>query len=77
MWLHNRSTLDDPFASDDWLVLCLIRLLKILYPREDLISPVPYVERVAATMVQLLQERRMFSIVPIQLASAASNLELG
>jgi alkylation response protein AidB-like acyl-CoA dehydrogenase len=70
MWLHNRSTLDDRFASGDWLVLCLIRLLKMLSPRENLISPVPYVERVATAMVRLLQEGRMFSIVPIQLATA-------
>jgi alkylation response protein AidB-like acyl-CoA dehydrogenase len=73
MWFHNRSTLENLFASDDWLVLCLIRLLKMLYPREDLVSPTPYVERVAATMVQFLQEDRMFSIVPFQLASSQSH----
>ncbi|TMC19751.1 MAG: hypothetical protein E6J34_14695 [Chloroflexi bacterium] len=72
MWLHNRSTLDDRFASGNWLVLCLIRLLKMLSPRENLISPTPYVERAVPTMVQLLQEGRMFSIVPIQLASSQS-----
>jgi alkylation response protein AidB-like acyl-CoA dehydrogenase len=72
MWLYNRSTLDDQFASGNWLVLCLIRLLKMLSPRDNLISPVPYVERVAATMVRLLQEGRMFSIVPIRLAASRS-----
>ena len=72
MWLYNRSTLDDQFASGHWLVLCLIRLLKMLSPRDNLISPVPYVERVAATMVRLLQEGRMFSIVPIRLAASRS-----
>jgi hypothetical protein len=72
MWFHNRSTLEKQFASNDWLMLCLIRLLKMLYPRENLVSPAPYVEQVAATMVQLLQEGRMFSIVPFQLASSQS-----
>jgi hypothetical protein len=70
MWLHNRSTLGDLFVSGNWLILCLSRLLKMFYPCEDLISSAPYVEQVAATMEQFLQEGRMFSIVPIQLASA-------
>src|SRR5205085_12470988 len=53
MWFHNRSTLENLFAANDWLVLCLIRLLKMLYPREDLVSPAPYAERAAATRVEL------------------------
>ncbi len=72
MWHHNRSTLDDQFASGHWLVLCLIRLLKMLSPREHLIAPAPYVERVATIMVQLFQEERMFSIIPIKLGSSPS-----
>lgn len=68
MWLFNRSSLDDDFASGAWLVLCLIRLFKQLFPTENPVSPGAYSERVTATLLRLFQENRMFGITPIQLA---------
>lgn len=73
MWLFNKSTLEEGLASGDWLVLCLIKLLKLLYPREELVSPLRYSERVAQTLLQLLQRNRMFGMVPIQFASSQSD----
>lgn len=74
MWLFNRTTLEEGLAAGDWLVLCLVRLLKLLYPREELVSSQPYAERVTQTLLQLLQQDRMFGIAPIQFAPAQSDL---
>lgn len=74
MWLCNRSTLEEEFAAGDWLILCLVRLLKILYPSEKLVSPLPYIERVTQLLLQLLQTDRMFGIDPIQFASSQPDL---
>lgn len=68
IWLFNRTALGRDFAAGHWLILCLIRLLKMLFPREELVSPAPYAEQVVTTMLRLLHEERMFSIASIQLA---------
>jgi alkylation response protein AidB-like acyl-CoA dehydrogenase len=68
LWLWQGPTWDETPARDAWLPLCLIRLLKQLFPCEDLVDATPYSELVAALLVQLAEEHRLFAIMPIQLA---------
>jgi alkylation response protein AidB-like acyl-CoA dehydrogenase len=69
-WRHGRAS-DDAFArGGDWLVLGLHRLLDAL----RIASPRPSIalrERVAARMLELHQQDRSFSLVPIQLGRGA------
>lgn len=74
VWLFNRTTLNNELAPDDWLVLCLSRLLKILFPGETLLSPAPYVERAARALEHYLQEDRLFSLMPVHLAPSQPDL---
>jgi hypothetical protein len=67
MWLFNRSDLNDAFVSGEYLVLCLSRLLKMLFPQEEVVSPAAYEAKVSADLLQLLQANRLFSIFSIQL----------
>jgi alkylation response protein AidB-like acyl-CoA dehydrogenase len=46
IWLFNRSSLNDAFASGEWLVLCLSRLLKMLFPQEEVLSLAAYEAKV-------------------------------
>ncbi len=68
MWIYNRHQLGDFFATGEWLVLCLHRLS--LGFRPDC-NPMPsaYFETVERAMVDLYETDKMFSIVPIQLAT--------
>ncbi|HZO75928.1 MAG TPA: acyl-CoA dehydrogenase family protein [Ktedonobacteraceae bacterium] len=70
LWLFNRTALDEMFASGEWLVLCLTRLLQHISPRDALVLPRLCAERVTALLVRLLQEDRLFAIIPLQLASS-------
>ena len=72
MWLFNRSLIDEAFASGEWLVLCLNRLFKMLSPREELIAPAVYGEKLSALLLQLSQENRLFGIFPVRLASPSA-----
>lgn len=67
MWIHNRKILGDFFASGEWLVLCLSRLMLTLRPSQGVISH-SYVENVAQELLRLYSEDKLFSIVPFQLA---------
>ncbi len=69
MWIYNRKLLGDFFAKGEWLVLSIHRLLKTIRPLPYSISE-EYSENVAQEMVQLHQEDKLFSIVPIQLAQS-------
>lgn len=73
LWLFNRSVLESDFARGDWLVLCLTRLLKLLSPREEIVSSAPYTEQVLSTFLRSFQTNRMFGIVPFQFAPLHSN----
>jgi alkylation response protein AidB-like acyl-CoA dehydrogenase len=74
MWIHNRRSAEDFLAEGAWLVLCLRRLLGNLRPaRESL--PDAYYESVAQRLVMLERENKLFSIVPLQLASNAGGPE--
>jgi alkylation response protein AidB-like acyl-CoA dehydrogenase len=68
LWLWNRSTLNAALAPDAWLLLCLIRLLKHLFPCEDVVCATPYVQQMSATLLQLAREQRLFGLTPVQLA---------
>lgn len=73
MWVYNRQILGDFFASGEWLVLCLNRLMLTLRP-SPLGAGTPsaplqvYYENVAQELLRLYSENKLFSIVPFQLA---------
>src|SRR3569623_842803 len=67
MWLHNRTRLDDFFASGAWLLLALDRLLNQLSPLPESPSQTQR-ERVAQRLAALFEHGRLFSIVPLALA---------
>jgi alkylation response protein AidB-like acyl-CoA dehydrogenase len=72
MWIYNRKLLGEFFASGEWLVLSLHRLLCAVRPMPYFISKV-YIENVAQELVRLHRENKLFSIVPIQLAQSEIN----
>ncbi|AFZ36495.1 acyl-CoA dehydrogenase domain-containing protein [Stanieria cyanosphaera PCC 7437] len=72
MWIYNRTLLGEFFASGEWLVLSLHRLLRTIRPMPYFISEV-YLENVAQELVRLHRENKLFSIVPIQLAQSEIN----
>jgi len=71
LWIHNRRTADGFLAQGTWLVLCLDRLLGNLRPGRASL-PDSYYETVAQRLVELDQEDRLFSIVPMPLARTGS-----
>ncbi|HEY0098835.1 MAG TPA: acyl-CoA dehydrogenase family protein [Pyrinomonadaceae bacterium] len=68
LWLHNRETLGEFFERGDWLVLSLERLLVRLGERRRVL-PAEHEERVAEELERLYEDERLFSVVPLQLAS--------
>jgi len=68
LWLWQGSTRDETPARDSWLLFCLIRLLKLLFPCEDLVDATPYAEEVTALFVQQAEDHHLFGILPFQLA---------
>lgn len=68
LWCFNRHLLDADFASGAWLVLCLDRLANMVSPQKDLLVCAAYREKVTAAMVGRLEQNRLFSIFPVQLA---------
>lgn len=75
MWLYNRGHLGDFFAQGKWLVLCVDRLLTHLIPTPPAVSLNDY-ETVAEELLQLHQADKMFSIVPFQLATMTTDVEV-
>jgi alkylation response protein AidB-like acyl-CoA dehydrogenase len=73
LWLYNRATLGDFFASGEWLVLALDRLLAVLRPRRDPLPP-SFVTAVAGEAVRLFEHDKAFSIVPFQLNGTNSTV---
>lgn len=75
MWVYNRKILGDFFASGEWLVLCLHRLILSLHLEQVEMGTGAsllqiYVENVAQELLRLHSENKMFSIVPFQLAQS-------
>lgn len=66
MWINNRELLGEFFASGEWLVLSLNRLLQPFGHSEKV--DISYQEKVTQEMLKLYQENKAFSIVPFQLA---------
>lgn len=67
MWLYNHDELGSFFASGDWLVLCLARVVD----PEGLDGDLVYQEqeaRIADTLHLYHEEKRLFSLIPIHLA---------
>ncbi|MGZ6321167.1 MAG: acyl-CoA dehydrogenase family protein [Ktedonobacterales bacterium] len=67
MWLYNHDELNASFAAGDWLVLCLARVVDPQGLDRDLV----YQEqeaRIADTLRLYHEEKRLFSLIPIQLA---------
>jgi hypothetical protein len=69
IWLYNRQRLGDFFAQGAWLALCLHRLLMTVQPWREPPAAVR-IEPIAAELIRLYNEERLFSIVPLQLAHA-------
>lgn len=66
MWIYNRELLGEFFASGEWLVLSLNRLLKP-FGHSQKVEQL-YLEKVVQEMLKLYNENKLFSIVPFQLA---------
>jgi hypothetical protein len=63
LWLHNRESLEPCLRGGEWLVVCLSRTVPAaLEPLDD------HVTGAARAMETLFRRRRLFSIVPFQLA---------
>jgi hypothetical protein len=67
MWLHNHDELGSFFGSGEWLVLCLARLVDPQGLDRDLVYQ-EQEEHIADTLRLYHEEKRLFSLVPIQLA---------
>ncbi|GLV53337.1 acyl-CoA dehydrogenase [Dictyobacter sp. S3.2.2.5] len=61
IWLHNHKLLGEFFASGEWLVFSLHRLLKPLQISKHSI-PDSYIEKLAAQLFKLTTENKLFSI---------------
>jgi hypothetical protein len=70
-WLYNRSQPSAFFVSGEWLVLCLRRLLYSPQQNEAELTA-EYENSVAAELLRLFYEDKLFSIIPIQLASSGT-----
>jgi len=66
MWIYNRELLGEFFASGEWLVLSLNRLLQPFGHSQRVDQS--YEEKVTQEMLKLYKENKAFSIVPFQLA---------
>ncbi|NES06519.1 MAG: acyl-CoA dehydrogenase [Okeania sp. SIO2F4] len=66
MWIYNRELLGEFFASGEWLVLSLNRLLQPFGHSQKVDQS--YQEKVIQEMLKLYNENKAFSIVPFQLA---------
>ncbi|MEM1168582.1 MAG: acyl-CoA dehydrogenase [Cyanobacteria bacterium P01_H01_bin.35] len=66
MWIYNRELLGEFFASGEWLVLSLNRLLQPFGHSQKVDQS--YQEKVTQEMLKLYNENKAFSIVPFQLA---------
>ncbi|MBO9999005.1 MAG: acyl-CoA dehydrogenase [Cyanobacteria bacterium SID2] len=73
-WVYNRTQLTPFFAEGKWLVLALDRLLRTFRP-SPISVPIEYVESVAAELLSLHRQNKMFSIVPFQLAQSIQKEE--
>jgi len=74
LWVHNREALGEFFEQGDWLVLSLERLL-VRLGRRRAILPSEHEQRVATELERLYHERRVFSVVPFQLATRETIVE--
>lgn len=74
LWVHNREGLGEFFERGDWLVLSLERLL-VRLGRRRTILPSEHEQRVATELERLYHERRLFSVVPFQLAARETIVE--
>ena len=74
LWVHNREALGEFFGRGDWLVLSLERLL-VRLGRRRTILPSEHEQRVATELERLYHERRLFSVVPFQLATRETIVE--
>jgi alkylation response protein AidB-like acyl-CoA dehydrogenase len=72
MWLYNRHHLGDFFASGEWLVLCLDRLLSPFSRLNPQVTSA-YEENVANELVRLFHADKLFSIAPLQLATSSTS----
>jgi alkylation response protein AidB-like acyl-CoA dehydrogenase len=72
MWIFNRTNLGDFFARGEWVVLCLDRLMRVFQPNRALL-PRPYVESMAHELLKRFTERRLFSIIELQLAQTETS----
>jgi alkylation response protein AidB-like acyl-CoA dehydrogenase len=68
MWIHNRDILGGFFASGEWLVLGLDRLLTLLQPWRFAYFESHY-DTVGEHLLRLHREDRLFSILELQLAA--------
>lgn len=69
LWIYNRKNLGEFFAKGEWLVLCLHRLLRTLRPLPYFISEI-YSENAAQELLKLYRENKLFSLVPLELATS-------
>ena len=60
-WLHNREILGDFFGREDWLAMCLSRLMA-----EDV--PVTDDTHIERELLERFRQGRLFSVVPFQVA---------
>lgn len=67
IWIYNRQNLGEFFAKGEWLVLSLHKLLSKWQPMPYCISE-EMCENLAQEMIKLVEQDRLFSIVPLQLA---------
>jgi alkylation response protein AidB-like acyl-CoA dehydrogenase len=67
LWAFNRDTSDAFFQRGEWLALCLQRLQREFRPDSGS-APVSFSDAAASELATRHAQRRMFSIVPIQLA---------
>lgn len=75
MWVYNRQILGNFFASGEWLVLCLNRIMQTVHPSQRVaVMGAPtlrgYIDNVAQELLKLYSEDKLFSIVPFQLAQS-------
>jgi alkylation response protein AidB-like acyl-CoA dehydrogenase len=62
-WIHNRAHFGGSFASGEWLVLCLERLLERAYPDTPLSEQ--YLPSFESAMFRSFEEGRWFSLIEL------------
>jgi len=68
MWLCNRHSLGEFFAGGEWLALSLERLLRGSKSGVRPFSTQTRADGVARELLELYEGRRLFSLIPVQLA---------